>query len=843
MRLISRRKEFEMATSVFSSSRISRVVFIAALACCSAAVGASPADAAWAKDWPAGPKPSAVARRIAEQFLLAVPDKYDPPCDGCGVNVSTGGIDGLVASIWKDAMECARIVGDAPVEERLVSAFEPYFSFKRHIFGTPSHDGPHIAGVVPLEIAILTGDTRAKALGLGCADAMLRDSAPAWPQPDFFRSVYMAVLLETRASILSGDAKYAERAAETVVRAIESRQRPDGLFLTKAGRGRHSGGCESGWMAAAMALALERIPDGSALRPRILEAYIGAMKALFSHQRDDGMWGGLVDYPGSPSGVACTAMIAAAAADGIRNGWIDAGQFGPAVRRAFLAVAADKSRRCRRDQAAVLMLCRAVLSAAYGRDVHVPAPECGPQIINLREELDDVANSFELVNLKADGFRGIWYYNQPSGDEYVYKYSGGMGVYCAGHLPMAVYSPQARKTFFTFGGTDERNTTLLQSVSYYDHETHKLARPTIVFDKHTIDAHDNAVINIDDCGYIYLFSSSHGRSRPSAIARSRRPYDISEFEVTWSGNFSYPQPFFFPGEGFLLLHAWYVAGRANCFMTGTGSTWTDRSRLSYFNMGHYLRAWQFPGAPGVKAKVGASFDQHPKGKGLNWRTDIYYAETDDFGRTWKTAAGEVLKLPLGERDNPALALSYAEKGRNVYIKGVKFDGRGRPIVLSIVSKGYRAGPVDGPREWKLARWTGSEWREIDTGIRSDNNYDFAELYVDGERDWRIIGASETGPQPYNPGGEIASWVSHDAGETWSLEKKLTSGSERNQNYPRQPLGYAPGFYAFWADGNGRRPSLSRLYFCDRDLNVYMMPLSFEGDFADPEPYRPAGSGR
>ena len=59
---------------------------------------------------------------------------------------------------------------------------------------------------------------------------------------------------------------------------------------------------------------------------------------------------------------------------------------------------------------------------------------------------------------------------------------------------------------------------------------------------------------------------------------------------------------------------------------------------------------------------------------------------------------------------------------------------------------------------------------------------------------------------------------------------------RNQNYPRQPLGGTdPGFLAFWADGNGRKPSISRLYFCDRDLNVYRMPLAVKEALVDPEP--------
>ena len=463
--------------------------------------------------------------------------------------------------------------------------------------------------------------------------------------------------------------------------------------------------------------------------------------------------------------------------------------------------------------------------------------------IVFREELDGATNKFVLLNAKAEGFRGIWYMNQPSGDEYVYKYSGGMGTYCAGHIPMAVYSTAADKTFLPFGASDERNPSLFQCVSYCDHKTGLLARPVIVFDRRTTDAHDNAVINMDDRGYIYLFSSSHGRSRPSAIARSAKPYDISKFEVVWEGNYSYPQPFYFPGRGFLMLHAWYLAGRSNCFMTSgaDGSEWSDRTRLAYFNMGHYQRAWQFvPDAAhkSLKPKVGVAFDQHPKGKGLNWRTDLYYMESDDFGKTWRNAAGEALALPLSTRENTALALPYADKSRNVYIKGVKFDPAGRPVVLSIVSKGYRAGPVDGPREWKLAKWTGEKWREIDTGIRSDNNYDFAELYVDSALDWRIIGASEKGPQPYNPGGEIASWVSHDAGETWALEKVLTKNSERNQNYPRQPLDVHDGFYAFWADGHGRKPSISRLYFCDRSLKVYVMPLKVDADFVRPEEYAP-----
>lgn len=52
------------------------------------------------------------------------------------------------------------------------------------------------------------------------------------------------------------------------------------------------------------------------------------------------------------------------------------------------------------------------------------------------------------LNQKDNGYRGIWYSNQPSNDEYVYKYSGGLGTYPANHYPFSVYAKEVNKTFF-----------------------------------------------------------------------------------------------------------------------------------------------------------------------------------------------------------------------------------------------------------------------------------------------------------------------------------------------------------------------------------------------------------
>ncbi|HCR16485.1 MAG TPA: hypothetical protein DIU35_03295, partial [Candidatus Latescibacteria bacterium] len=95
------------------------------------------------------------------------------------------------------------------------------------------------------------------------------------------------------------------------------------------------------------------------------------------------------------------------------------------------------------------------------------------------------------MNNRETGYRGIWYYNQASNDEFVYKYSGGLGTYCAKHRPFAVHRPEVNKTFFCYGGTSEdahlnhseedlvndrkfsrgREGFLIHMVSYFDHDT------------------------------------------------------------------------------------------------------------------------------------------------------------------------------------------------------------------------------------------------------------------------------------------------------------------------------------------------------------------------------------
>lgn len=430
---------------------------------------------------------------------------------------------------------------------------------------------------------------------------------------------------------------------------------------------------------------------------------------------------------------------------------------------------------------------------------------------------------------KGDGYRGIWYMNQPTKDEYRYKYSGGMATYPQQHAPIAVYAPAADKTFFVYGGVAKGGRSLLHMVAYYDHKSGRAARPRILLDKKTTDAHDNPVLSIDRSGRLWIFSPSHGTARPSYIHRSIQPYDISEFERVLEGNFSYPQPWNLGADGFLFLHTLYASGRGLHWRTSLdGLEWSEPRPLAKIVQGDYQVSWAASG------RVATAFDYHPKALGLNARTNIYYLETHDAGASWRTVSGARVDLPISDARNPALVRDFESEGKLVYLKDLNFDLDGRPVILFLTSKGYQPGPSQGPHEWQTARWTGEEW-EFCPIAASDHNYDHGSLYIEPDGTWRLIAPTEPGPQAYGTGGQMALWTSGDRGARWTRVKQLTHDERYNHSYARRPVHAREDFYALWAAGDAFAPSDVGLYFTDKlGSHVWRLPESMDADFAEPE---------
>lgn len=437
---------------------------------------------------------------------------------------------------------------------------------------------------------------------------------------------------------------------------------------------------------------------------------------------------------------------------------------------------------------------------------------------------------------KADGYRGFWHGQTPTGDDYVYKYSGGLATYPHQHRPFAIYSAEADKTFFCWGGTvrdahlNKRNMAygpnqLLHMVSYFDHKTGTVPRPTILLDKYCGDAHDNPVISIDAEGHIWIFSPSHGQyTTPSFIHQSVQPYSIDHFR-TISTDWLYAYPQVWHGEnGFMMMHTVYDNGRKlRCATSHDGRTWTPVVRLAEIEQGHYQVTAMH------NEVIGTAFNYHPLAGGLEARTNLYYMQSADNGATWETVAGDVLTTPLTEIENPALIHDYQAEGLLVYMKDLVFDAHGHPIILYLTSRGNFPGPHNDPRTWMTARWTGEAW-DFRSVLVSDSNYDMGSLYLEDNR-WKLIAPALPGAYPYNPGGEVGMWVSDDVGETWALHKQLTHGSLRNHTFVRRPVNAHPDFYALWADGNPRAPSGSSLYFTNRDGDaVWRLPHQMVYDY-------------
>jgi len=289
--------------------------------------------------------PSETAAKLSELFLSTSPDLYKP--EGYRGGKPYGGgevVHYSVVSLWVNALECAQMAGDTNLVRRLADAFEPAYGEKKVWMNAYRHVDLSIVGAIPLEIAILTGDKRAKELGLMYADRQweepreeldwgerwydaipLADRHANWEKgysPEtrmWIDDMYMITFLQSQAYRLTQDSRYIERAGKEMCMYLKRLQRPDGLFDHAPGAP-FAWGRGNGWMAAAMALNLRHLPPDSEWRAPILEGYRRMMSALLRWQRTNGLWGQLVNDPESYNETSATAMFAYAFAEGAKSG-------------------------------------------------------------------------------------------------------------------------------------------------------------------------------------------------------------------------------------------------------------------------------------------------------------------------------------------------------------------------------------------------------------------------------------------------------------------------------------------------------------------------------------------
>ena len=292
-----------------------------------AAAPSGPVD--YFTNFPAGSAPQEVGKRLAEHFVTS-------PHQG------TKTIFYGECAIWYGALTVAQLTHDDTLRQRLIDKFVPLMpgGAAAGLIPVRRHVDDSIFGIVPLEIGIQTKDKTYLSYGQWWADRQWEN-----PQPDglsaetryWIDDMYMLTILQLEAYRATGDRKYLDRDALEMVSYLDKLQQPNGLFYHAAdvpffwGRG-------DGWVAAGMAEMLRSLPADHPQRARILKGYQAMMAALLKYQGKDGMWRQLIDHDEAWPETSGSAMFTFAMITGVKNGWLDGPTYGPAARKAWLAV-------------------------------------------------------------------------------------------------------------------------------------------------------------------------------------------------------------------------------------------------------------------------------------------------------------------------------------------------------------------------------------------------------------------------------------------------------------------------------------------------------------------------
>ena len=283
--------------------------------------------------WPAGTSPQEIGKRVAERYVSQ---------DYLNLRREKPGKTIIYPEVctWYGALQFAQLTNDADLTKRLIARFDPLLGDKASMIPPPTHVDNSVFGAVPLQIYMETKDPKYLQIGQGIADKQWEDPLPdgLTKQTRFWiDDMFMVTAVQLQAYRATGDKKYLDHAANEMVAYLDKLQQPNGLFYHAPdvpffwGRG-------DGWVAVGMAEMLRSMPDNDPRRARILKSYRLMMDTLLKYQDKDGLWHQLIDHPESWVETSSTGMFTFAMITGVKNGWLDAKQYAPAARKAWIGL-------------------------------------------------------------------------------------------------------------------------------------------------------------------------------------------------------------------------------------------------------------------------------------------------------------------------------------------------------------------------------------------------------------------------------------------------------------------------------------------------------------------------
>ncbi|ABE53336.1 hypothetical protein Sden_0039 [Shewanella denitrificans OS217] len=352
--------------------------------------------------------------------------------------------------------------------------------------------------------------------------------------------------------------------------------------------------------------------------------------------------------------------------------------------------------------------------------------------------VDDLYNFYAEsrgVNWKnTDKYKGSWHANgiKEHYQNSLYKYSGPTSTYTAKHAPLAV--EKGKFTYFIINGQQEEypytprqaaasyNTShkispISMMVGKYDNVTGTLYPPTTVHVKSTTDSHDNASINVDSDGFLYVFVSGRSGVRGGLIYKSNSANSIESFKLVYSGKhsietldldcdpnyapngwelcrneyrgFTYPQAWW-TGNKFVLLHTIYLPltyddpaanpsyMRATYISTVTptsgGVTVSSPSKLvavkGDYTKGHYSISKEKNGTIGLAFNLHVDDETTWKGKAVaphDSRTNLYFMYSKN-GNDWFNIKGEEVASGMLDRGTSNRGITKPSQLSSIAVK-------------------------------------------------------------------------------------------------------------------------------------------------------------------------------
>lgn len=297
------------------------------------------------KNWPKGTSPEEIGLRVANRFVATPHPNFGRPTPPKSITYPE-------VCTWYGALTFAKESKNKELLKKLKDRFDLLVSEEADLIPIPDHVDHTVFGAVPLELYIQTKEKKYLDMGKNFADKqwgppegprvkpeshVFHNMGLTWQTRLWIDDMYMITAVQAQATRATNDPKYINRAAKEMVVYLDSLQRDNGLFYHAPdvpffwGRG-------DGWMAVGFAELLRTMPTNHPDRPRIMEGYSKMMTTLLKHQAESGMWRQIIDDPESWPETSCTGMFTFAMITGVKNGWLDKAVYGPAARKAWLAL-------------------------------------------------------------------------------------------------------------------------------------------------------------------------------------------------------------------------------------------------------------------------------------------------------------------------------------------------------------------------------------------------------------------------------------------------------------------------------------------------------------------------